>query len=75
MKYVFVTLKIRESEIDLKVSGSTPLGTLLQEIGTALNINFSPNARVQAEPLGRILSNDKSLLAQEVYQGSVLTII
>ncbi|MBQ7040064.1 MAG: hypothetical protein IJN39_05805 [Clostridia bacterium] len=75
MKEILVTLKIRDAEVDLKLSGERKIALLLKELGEALRIDIPATARIQAEPAGRILNSEKCLLEQEVYNGSVLTII
>lgn len=75
MKEILVTLKIRDAEVDLKLSGERKIALLLKELGEALRIDIPSTARIQAEPAGRILNSEKCLLEQEVYNGSVLTII
>jgi len=75
MDYIFITLNIDSEEIDLKVPGFLPVKELLQLLSEALGIFLEENSRIQAEPLGRILDNGKSIIQQGVTQGSLLTII
>ena len=75
MGQILVTVKTKNSEIDLKLSGTMQIADLLKNLGEALKIEIPATARIQAEPVGRILNNQQCLLEQEVYSGSVLTII
>lgn len=75
MDYVFITLIIDSESFDLKVPGFTPVTELLNLLSEALSISLNKDSRVQAEPLGRILENDKTIVQQGVTQGSILTVI
>ena len=72
---IIVTVRTKKSEVDLKLSGTRQVGVLLKDLGVALGIDVSSTARMQAEPAGKILNNQQSLLEQDIYNGSVLTII
>jgi uncharacterized ubiquitin-like protein YukD len=72
---ILVTVKTGKVEIDLKLSGKRPVEILLRELSEALKIGIPATARIQAEPVGRILNNQQCLLEQGVYNGSILTIM
>jgi len=75
MDYIFITLNLDSEQIDLKVPGFITVTELLHLLSEALGISLKKDSRVQAEPLGRILDNDKIIAQQGVTQGSLLTII
>lgn len=75
MGEILVTFRIGKTEIDLKLSGIRPIGILIKDLSEALRIDIPASARIQAEPLGRILNNQQCLLAQGVFNGSILTIV
>lgn len=75
MKHIIATIKIGNSELDLKIPVNVPVGKLIGILGEALKFSVSPNAKIQAEPIGRILSNERTLLEQEVCNGAILTMI
>lgn len=75
MDYIMVTLQSGNSSIDLKVPTFVKIEELLTMLGEALNMNIGNQNRLQAEPLGRILDNDRTLQEENVTQGSLLTLI
>ena len=75
MDYILLTFCIENKEIDLKVPTFVKVAELLSMLAAALNVSISPANQLQAEPLGRILENDKTLEQEMVTQGSLLTLI
>ncbi len=76
MDYVFVTLRTRQNgNVDLKIPTYVTIGELLIMLSNALNISIMPNSKLQAEPIGRILDNNKTLSFEGVETGAMLTLI
>ena len=75
MDYIMVTLKVGKQNIDLRVPMFVKIEELLLMLSEALQITISKDNRLQAEPLGRILDNNKTLEQEEVMLGSQLTLI
>ncbi|MDD2234882.1 MAG: EsaB/YukD family protein [Desulfitobacteriaceae bacterium] len=75
MDYILLTFCTEDKEIDLKVPTFIKMAELLSLLAVALNIPISSANKLQAEPLGRILDNDKTLEQEMVTQGSLLTLI
>ncbi|MFP4978401.1 EsaB/YukD family protein [Paenibacillus sp. CN-4] len=76
MDYIMVTLQTESGrQTDLKVPAFVPVGDLLGMLGEALGMSPGPEARLQAEPLGRILNNGRTLEEQGVCHGALLTVI
>jgi|BioPla2DNA2_1021312.scaffolds.fasta_scaffold32767_3 uncharacterized ubiquitin-like protein YukD len=73
--YVFITLVKESKSIDLKVPSFIPVKELIDLFSEALNFHLGNQTKIQAEPLGRILDNDKSIAEQKITQGSILTLI
>ena len=75
MDYILVTFLAGNTSEDLKVPVFVKIEELLGMLSEALSIRIGRENRLQAEPLGRILSNDKTLEEEGVTQGSILTLI
>lgn len=75
MKEIFVTVRIRDIENDLKIPCDIKPSELLNCISTAFKISLPQTARVQAEPAGRMLNNGFALSEQGVENGALLTVI
>lgn len=76
MDYVMVTLLLgHDRELDLKVPGFVSVKQLLEMLAEALFLTLGDDARLQAEPLGRILDNEKTLQEEGVAHGALLTLI
>lgn len=75
MNEVMVTFQAGNRKVDLRLPGSVAVGELIAMLGEALGFRASREYRLQAEPLGRILDSGKTLLEEEVTQGSLLTLI
>lgn len=75
MDYIMVTLKVGKQNIDLRVPVFVKIEELLVMLSEALQITISKDNRLQAEPLGRILDNSKTLEQEDVMLGSYLTLI
>lgn len=75
MDYLMVTLYIENKEMDLKVPTFIRIEELLEMLAVALDIPIGQGNKLQAEPLGRILDNSKTLEQEAVTQGSLLTLI
>lgn len=70
-----VTFQNGSKSDDLKVPTFVRIEELLEMLGEALGIPVSSENKLQAEPLGRILNNSKTLEEETVTQGSLLTLI
>lgn len=75
MDYIMVTFQVGKQNIDLRVPVFVKIEELLGMLSEALQITISKDNRLQAEPLGRILDNNKTLEQEEVMLGSYLTLI
>jgi uncharacterized ubiquitin-like protein YukD len=75
MDEVMITLQTGDQQMDLKVPVFVSVGELIDMLSAALGISAGPENRIQAEPLGRILRNDRTLEEEEVTQGSLLTLL
>lgn len=75
MDYLMITFYTGNKEIDLKVPAFVKIEELLEMLAVALHIPIGQENRLQAEPLGRILDNSKTLEEETVTQGSLLTLI
>lgn len=75
MDYMIVSLKADEMEMDLQVPSFIPIAELLSMFNAVLPIEVSSGHRLQAEPLGRILDNHKTLEQEQVAHGAILTLI
>jgi len=76
MDYILITLKTPNLvDLDLKIpsyiTGSEFLNILTKITGACI----SPDSKIQAEPLGRILDNGQTLYAEGVGHGALLTIL
>lgn len=70
-----ITFQANNEKMDLKVPTFVIIEELLKMLAEALSINIVLGSRLQAEPLGRILDNSKTLEQEGVAQGSILTLI
>ena len=75
MDYIMITFQTGNKNVDLKVPTFVKIEELLGMLSEALNIIVRRENRLQAEPLGRILDNGKTLEQEAVTQGSMLTLI
>ncbi|TCK90648.1 hypothetical protein EDC19_2417 [Natranaerovirga hydrolytica] len=75
MDYIMITFQMNNLTEDIKVPTFVKIEELLELISKALDINCNTNSRVQVEPMGRILENNKTLLEEMVTQGSKLTLV
>lgn len=76
MDYIMVTLQTDDGrQTDLKVPAFVPVSELLGMLAETLHLERGPETRLQAEPLGRILQDGKTLKEQGVCHGALLTVI
>ncbi|GGG05739.1 hypothetical protein GCM10010912_57970 [Paenibacillus albidus] len=75
MNYVMVTLLASGQEVDLKLPSLVPVSELLEMLKDTLELPGQREQRLQAEPLGRILDNARSLEEEGVSHGALLTLI
>ena len=76
MEYIFVTIQAKETgTMDMKVPSFVTVNELLTMLSESLNFSFSPDAQIQAEPLGRILEKNATLEDEGITNGSLLTIL
>ncbi len=75
MDYIMITFRIGNKNVDLKVPVFVKAEELIWMLIEALNIPMGRENRLQAEPLGRILDNSKTLEQESVTHGSILTLI
>lgn len=76
MDYIMVTLQAATNQrYDLKVPVFVTIEELLSMLIESLNLKGNREVRLQAEPLGRILNNSKTLDQEGVAHGALLTLI
>ncbi len=76
MEYILVTFKTENmKEIDLKVPTFIKISEILSMLSESFNLFLNDRNRLQAEPLGRILDNSKTLQDEGVGAGALLTLI
>ncbi len=76
MDYIMVTLQAGTAQrYDLKVPVFVTIEELLGMLIDSLNLKGDRDVRLQAEPLGRILNNSKTLDQEGVAHGALLTLI
>ncbi|QNU67809.1 EsaB/YukD family protein [Ruminiclostridium herbifermentans] len=76
MEYILVTFKTENmKEIDLKVPTFVKISEILSMLSESFNLFLNDRNRLQAEPLGRILDNGKTLQDEGVGAGALLTLI
>ena len=76
MDYIMVTLQTGTAQrYDLKVPVFVIIEELLGMLIESLNLKGDRDVRLQAEPLGRILNNSKTLDQEGVAHGALLTLI
>lgn len=75
MDYIMITFIAKSRNVDLKVPAFVKIEELLEMLAEGLNIHINRESKLQAEPLGRILDNGKTLEQENVSQGSILTLI
>ncbi|MFC4102197.1 EsaB/YukD family protein [Paenibacillus xanthanilyticus] len=74
--YILVTLAPgRRPSVELKLPAFVPLGELLGMLGEALDLPLDGSAKLQAEPLGRVLDNKRTLEQEGVACGALLTVV
>ncbi|OMD25050.1 hypothetical protein BJP48_24295 [Paenibacillus odorifer] len=76
MDYIMVTFQTDTGlRMDLKVPVFVTIEELLDMLTESLSLKERSGAKLQAEPLGRILSNSRTLDQEGVAQGALLTLI
>ncbi|WP_055109386.1 EsaB/YukD family protein [Paenibacillus ihumii] len=76
MDYVMVTFQTGEGySKELKVPSFVTSEELLSMLSEALGLSITPEHRLQAEPLGRILDPSRTLEEEGVGFGALLTLI
>lgn len=76
MDYILITFQAETQEkIDLKAPTFVTIEELLRIFSEALGVAVGPESRLQAEPLGRILDNCRTLEQEGVGPGALLTLI
>ncbi|GGH11022.1 EsaB/YukD family protein [Paenibacillus segetis] len=76
MDYILVSFHSGSNDnIDLKVPVFVTIEELLAMLSEALNLTVSHSSKLQAEPLGRILDNSRTLEQEGVSQGALLTLV
>lgn len=76
MDYIMVSLQTGiGAPCDLRVPAFVPVEELIPMLIEALDLNIPSQAQLQAEPLGRILSKQRTLEQEGVYHGALLTLI
>lgn len=76
MDYIMVTLQADTAQrYDLKVPVFVTIEELLGMLTSSLHLSERSELRLQAEPLGRILNNSKTLDQEGVAHGALLTLI
>lgn len=76
MDYIMVTLHTGDSQqMDLRVPVFVPIEELLSMLTVSLHLQDQADAKLQAEPLGRILNNKRTLEEEGVAHGALLTLI
>lgn len=76
MDYIMVTFQAGSKEsIDLKIPVFVTVEELLNMLSEALHLDVKSNFKLQAEPLGRILNNSRTLEQEGVNQGAMLTLV
>lgn len=76
MDYIMVTLQAGTAQrYDLKVPVFVTIEELLGMLIESLSLKGDRDVRLQAEPLGRILNNSKTLDQEGVAHGALLTLI
>jgi uncharacterized ubiquitin-like protein YukD len=74
--YIMITFQAENIDsVDLKVPVFVKTGELISMLSKALRLTFKEGSRLQAEPLGRILDNNLTLLQEGVEHGALLTLI
>lgn len=76
MDYILISFQSGDKEmIDLRVPLFTTVEELLSIFHEVLGTPNHHEAMLQAEPLGRILNNNRTLEQEGVTQGSLLTLV
>lgn len=76
MDYILVSLQTGHgAPYDLKVPTFVLVDELIPMLIEALGLNIPPQAQLQAEPLGKILSKQRTLEQEGVRHGALLTLI
>jgi len=75
MKYIFITIRIKEFETDLKIPAEMNTAELIEALSKSYKLSLPPVCKIQAEPIGRILDNSKSFAEQGVDNGAALTVV
>lgn len=76
MDYIMITFQTESKEnIDLRVPVFVNIEELLVMLSEALHLTRRREVKLQAEPLGRILNNSKTLEEEGVAHGALLTLI
>lgn len=76
MDYIMVTFQTDNAHsVDLRVPAFVSIEELLDMLTESLNVTKRSEAKLQAEPLGRILNNSRTLEQEGVAHGALLTLI
>lgn len=76
MDYIMVTFQTDNApSVDLRVPTFVSIEELLDMLTESLNVTKRSEAKLQAEPLGRILNNSRTLEQEGVAHGALLTLI
>lgn len=62
-------------ETELEISLSFEVREMLKHLKEIYDIEMDDKARLQAEPIGRMLLDDQSLESQGIENGAVLTLV
>lgn len=74
--YIFVTLKMpTQPAIDLKIPSFVTGRELLSMVSEMFRMAIPQSAKIQAEPIGRILDPDQTLASEGADDGSLLTLL
>ncbi len=76
MDYIIVTFYSESrGSTELKIPVFVKIEELLTMLSESLYIHIGPENKLQAEPIGRILDNNKTLEEEGVGHGALLTLI
>ena len=76
MDYVWVSINyVNMRNLELKMPSSCTVEELIRMVTDIYGTNEGRSTKIQAEPLGRILDNAKTLSEEGVATGSLLTFI
>jgi len=76
MDEIFITLKVPgQNAMDLKIPGYITGEEFLAIASEITGANMPGGAKIQAEPIGRILENTQTLDSEGVETGALLTVL